>query len=81
MMDSDSLKYRQAERDDGNRDRDDRGRFFSAVQRKCAEEKSDEEAAGIAQENCGGIEVVAKKSEDGARQCDRHQLHKRLAIE
>jgi hypothetical protein len=47
------------------------------VEGKGAEEKSDEEASGIAQEDGRGIEVVAQESEDGARESDGHDFDQR----
>ena len=68
------LKNRQAEGHDRNCNSDDRGRLLRAVESEGAEQESDEEAAGVSQENCGRIEVETKKSEDRPGQDDRHDL-------
>src|SRR5579864_1157106 len=56
------LKNRQAEGDDGNRDGNDGRRLLRAVESQGAQEKSDEQAAGIAQEDGRRIEIVAQES-------------------
>ena len=61
------FKNRQAEGDDGDRDGDDCGRLLRTVEGKGAEEEADEKAAGIAQKDGRGIEVVAQESEDRRR--------------
>jgi hypothetical protein len=46
----------------------DGGRFLAPDDTQAAEHEADEQAAGIAEEDGSGIEVVAKETEEGARQ-------------
>jgi len=46
----------------------DGGRFLAPEDTQAAEHEADEQAAGIAEEDGSGIEVVAKETEEGARQ-------------
>lgn len=62
----------QSERNYRDGDSDDGGRFLGTFESEGAEQESDEEAAGISEENCGGIEVVAQKAKDGAGESDGH---------
>src|SRR5580700_165664 len=67
------FKNRQAEGDNGNCDCDDGGGFLRSGQSECAEHESNEETAGVSQENGRWVEVIAQKAEDRAGQ--RHGHH------
>ena len=71
------LKNRQAEGDDGNRDGNDGGRLLRTVEREGAKEEPNKEAAGIAEEDGRGIEVVAQESKNGSRESDGHHFDQR----
>ena len=75
------LQNWQAERNYRDRDGDDGGRFLRAFESQGAEHKSDEEAAGVAQENRGRIEVVTQEAEDRAGQGDGHDRDQRRPIQ
>src|SRR6266702_4568663 len=71
-------KYRfqdgQAKGNDGDGNGNNGGSFLCSMERQGAQKKTDEEAAGIAQKNRGGIEVEAQKSENRTGQRDGHDF-------
>ena len=75
------FQNRQAERHDRDGDGDNGGSFLRAFERQGAEHESDEEAAGVSQEDRGGIEVEAQEAEDRAGQGDGHHRDQRRSAQ
>ena len=69
------------ERNYRNGDGNDGGRLLHALQRQRAEHETHEQAAAISQKNGCGIEVVAEKAQDRARQHQRHHRNERRMAE
>ena len=80
-MESAVSRIGQAERDDGNCDGHNRRRLLRALQREGTQDEADEEAAGVSQKNCGGIEVKAQEPENRSGQGDRHHRDERGSVE
>ena len=71
------LQNGQAEGNHRDRHRDDGRCLLSTLQREGAQQKPDELAPAITQEDGCGVEVESEKAEDPTRQRDRHQGHQR----
>ena len=72
-----SFQNRKPKRDHRDSDGNDRRRLLHALQGQRAEHETHEQAAAVPQENGCGIEVVAEKTDNRARQNQRHDRHKR----
>ncbi len=76
------LEDRQSEGDDRNRyGHADGGRLLRSSQRECTQHKTNEQAAGVTQEDGSGIEVEAQESENRAGQADGHERDQRLTVQ
>src|SRR5215472_17462818 len=74
-----AAKYRErgfqdgkSEGNHGDRHRNHGRRFLGAFQRQCTQEKTDEQASGVAEENRSRVEVKTQKSEHRATECERN---------
>src|SRR6266849_8226486 len=75
------FKNGQAKRNYWDGDGHDGGRFLRALQGQCAEQKADEEAAGVAEEDCGRIEIESQKAQDGSGKGNCHHSDQRRPIQ
>src|SRR5208283_2389887 len=75
------LENRKSEGNYRNGDGDDGGSLLGAFEGEGAQQKSDEEAAGVSQEDGRRIEVEAEESEDGAGERDGHHGDEGVSVE
>ena len=67
------VEHGQPERHDGNRHRHHGRRLLRAQRPDPGKHKPDEQAAGIAEEDRGRVEIEIEEPQHRARQCQRHQ--------